>query len=144
MITKEITIAGKTVTIGYCYATEIAYKLNADEEITDFMLEAIPTIQQQRMPDAKKVMLLIIASITSYYESIKKDGEESKAPITDRDIMYDATSEEIGKALGDIITMRAEFYKMPNGEPQDKPKDGDDNPKNDYPPTITISYSLAK
>ena len=131
MITKEITIAGKTVTIGYCYATEIAYKLNADEEITDFMLEAIPTIQQQRMPDAKKVMLLIIASITSYYESIKKDGEESKAPITDRDIMYDATSEEIGKALGDIITMRAEFYKMPKGEPQEKPKDGDDNPKND-------------
>lgn len=131
MITKEITIAGKTVTIGYCYATEIAYKLNADEEITDFLLEAIPTIQQQRMPDAKKVMLLIIASITSYYGSIKKDGEESKAPITDRDIMYDATSEEIGKALGDIITMRAEFYKMPTGEPQDKPKDGDDNPKND-------------
>lgn len=131
MITKEITIAGKTVTLGYCYATEIAYKLNADEEITDFLLEAIPMIQQQRMPDAKKVMLLIIASITSYYESIKKDGEESKAPITDRDIMYDATSEEIGKALGDIITMRAEFYKMPTGEPQDKPKDGDDNPKND-------------
>ena len=131
MITKEITIAGKTVTLGYCYATEIAYKLNADEEITDFLLEAIPTIQQHRMPDAKKVMLLIIASITSYYESIKKDGEESKAPITDRDIMYDATSEEIGKALGDIITMRAEFYKMPKGEPQEKPKDGDDNPKND-------------
>ena len=131
MITKEITIAGKTVTLGYCYATEIAYKLNADEEITDFLLEAIPMIQQQRMPDAKKVMLLIIASIISYYESIKKDGEESKAPITDRDIMYNATSEEIGKALGDIITMRAEFYKMPTGEPQDKPKDGDDNPKND-------------
>lgn len=131
MITKEITIAGKTVTLGYCYATEIAYKLNADEEITDFLLEAIPTIQQQRMPDAKKVILLIIASIMSYYESIKKGGEESKAPITDRDIMYDATSEEIGKALGDIITMRAEFYKMPTGEPQDKPKDGDDNPKND-------------
>ena len=131
MITKEITIAGKTVTLGYCYATEIAYKLNADEEITDFLLEAIPTIQQQRMPDAKKVMLLIIASIMSYYESIKKDGEESKAPITDHDIMYDATSEEIGKALGDIITMRAEFYKMPKGEPQDKPKDGGGNLKND-------------
>ena len=131
MITKEIQIAGKTVTIGYCYATEIAYKLNADEEITDFLLEAIPIIQQQRMPDAKKVMLLIIASVTSYYESIKKDGEESKAPITDRDIMYDATSDEIGKALGNIITMRAEFYKIPTGEPKDKPKDGDDNPKND-------------
>ena len=131
MITKEIQIAGKAVTLGYCYATEIAYKLNADEEITDFLLEAIPIIQQQRMPDAKKVMLLIIASVTSYYESIKKDGEESKAPITDRDIMYDATSEEIGKALGDIITMRAEFYKMPTGEPKDKPKDVDDNPKND-------------
>ena len=33
--------------------------------------------------------------------------------------------------IGDIITMRAEFYKMPKGEPQDKPKDGDDNSKND-------------
>lgn len=129
MTTKEITICGKQVTLAYCYATEIAFKDLTDQDITDFMIEAVPQIQDQKMPDAKKVVLLIVAAIMSYYQSKGDEGE--KTPIEDKDIMYRATAEEIGKALGVIIGLRAEFYHIPPGEPEDKPKDGDAEPKND-------------
>ena len=126
MSKKEITLCGKQVTLAYCYATEIAFKDLSEQDITDFMIEAVPQIQAQKMPDAKKVVLLIIAALMSHYQSI---GEET--PIEDKDIMYRATSEEIGNALGVIIGLRAEFYRIPSGEPEDKPKDGDAEPKND-------------
>ena len=126
MSKKEITLCGKQVTLAYCYATEIAFKDLSNQDITDFMIEAVPQIQAQKMPDAKKVVFLIIAALMSHYQSI---GEET--PIEDKDIMYRATSKEIGNALGVVIGLRAKFYHIPSGEPQDKPKDGDAEPKND-------------
>lgn len=126
MIKKETTICGKQVTLAYCYATEIAFKDLSDQDITDFMIEAIPQIQDQKMPSAKKVTHLIVASMMSYYES-----KDEKMPIEVKDIMYQATASEIGNALGVIIGLRAEFYRIPTGEPEDKPKDGDAEPKND-------------
>ena len=36
---SEITIAGKAVTLCYCYATEIAFKTLAERDINDFMLK---------------------------------------------------------------------------------------------------------
>ena len=126
MSKKEITLCGKQVTLAYCYATEIAFKDMSNQDITDFMIEAVPQIQAQKMPDAKKVVLLIVAALMSYYQSI---GEET--PIEDKDIMYRATSKEIGNAIGVVIGLRADFYHIPSGEPEDKPKDGDAEPKND-------------
>lgn len=122
---KEITLCGKQVVLAYCYATEIAFRELSDQDITDFLTEAIPQIQEQKMPDAKKVTSLIVASVLSYSES---KGE--KAPIQSEDIMYRAEAEEIGNALGVIIGLRAEFYHVPSVEPQDKPAD-DAEPKND-------------
>ena len=126
MITKEITLCGKQVTLGYCFATEIGYKELTDENIMDFLKEAIPAIQGNQTPDAMKVIKFIIASMISYYES---KGE--KAPIEDKDLMYDATSEELGLALGTIIGLRAEFYHIPTGEPESKKKEDDGDAKND-------------
>lgn len=117
MNTKEITICDKPVTLGYCFATEISFKDLAKQDITDFMIEAIPLIQAKQMPDTKSIIYLILSSILAYYE------DPAKAPVTDRDIMRDATPEELGIALGTIITMRADFYHIPYGEPEDK---GDD------------------
>lgn len=122
---KEITLCGKQVVLAYCYATEIAFRELSDQDITDFLTEAIPQIQESKMPDAKKVTSLIVASVLSYSES---KGE--KAPIQSEDIMYRAEAEEIGNALGVIIGLRAEFYHVPSGELQDKPAD-DAEPKND-------------
>jgi hypothetical protein len=53
MLKKEITIAGKQVTLGYCFATEIAYQDMAGENIADYMTEAYADIQADRVPNIK-------------------------------------------------------------------------------------------
>ena len=109
----------RTVTMGYCYATEITYKDLAGQDITDFVTEAIPLIQDNKMPDIKKTIYAILSCIIAYYES---KGE--KSPIKDTDLMNEATPLEIGTALGIMLGLRAEFYHIPAGEPKDKPAKG--------------------
>ena len=116
MITKEITICGKQVTLAYCYATEISYKILSDEDIIDFGQEVIEKIQHEQMPDIRKTIFLILASMNAYYES---KGE--KAPVSDKELMYECTPQEIGQALGVIIGLRSQFYHVPTDEPEDKP-----------------------
>ena len=119
MITKEITICGKQVMLAYCYATEISYKILSDEDIIDFGQEIVEKIQHEQMPDIRRTIYLIIASMQSYYES---KGET--CPITDKELMYECTPQEIGQALGIIIGLRQMFYHVPVGEPEDKEPKG--------------------
>ena len=118
---NEVTIAGKQVHLGYCYATEIAYKDYTNEDIRDFMQEAFLAIndQPQRMPDAKKTTYLILSAIVAYYESVQK-----QAPVKDSDLLYNATPQEIGTALGVVIPLWSQFYALPADEPKDKEKKG--------------------
>jgi len=125
MITKEIKLCGKQVTLAYNYATEISYKILSDEDIFDFGQEVVEKIQHEQMPDIRKTIFLIIASMQSYYES---KGEE--CPITDKELMYECTPQEIGVALGTIIGLRSQFYHVPSDEPEDKPAEGNEE-KND-------------
>ena len=117
MITKEIAIGGKPVTLAYCYATEISYKLLSDEDINVFMQEVYECMNEdiQRMPDIRKTIFLILAAISAYYES---RGEE--LPIDDKTLMYDCKPEELGTALGVVLGLRGQFYAVPSGEPEDK------------------------
>ena len=124
MITKEITICGKQVTLAYCYATEIAYKDLSDEDMFDYAKAAVEAIQAQRDPDIKKTILAIIACMMAYYE------DADKAPVRDSEIMKQATPVEVGTAMLTILSMRNDFYHVPNGEPEDKPQEGADS-KND-------------
>ena len=117
MITKEITILDQKVNLAYCYGTEISYKLLADEECTDFIKEVIMSIQTKKLPDSRKSIYLIIAAMTAYYES-----QNQQNPIDDKKLIYHATPEDIGLALGTIAGLYIEFYHIPVGEPEDKPK----------------------
>ena len=119
MIHEEITIAGKPVTLGYCYATEIAYKDLSGEDIADIIRETFAAVnaQPQRMPDTNRSIYLVLAAVMAYYQS--KDKE---APIKDTDLMNETTPMELGIALGTIITLWAKFYNIPKGEPEDKPQ----------------------
>ena len=125
MITKEITLCSKQVTLAYCYATEIAYKDLSDEDMFDYAKHALDSIHAQRDPDIKKTILAIIACMMAYYE------DAGKSPVKDTDIMKTATPVELGTAMLTILSMRSEFYHVPAGEPEDKPQEGDANPKND-------------
>ena len=123
MITKEITICGKQVTLAYCYATEIAYKDLSDENIADYIKEAVACIQQETDPDVKHTIYAIIACMLAYYQS---RGEE--APLTDTDLMNDAKPAELGTAIFTIIGLRMDFYHIPKGEPQDATTTPDASP----------------
>lgn len=121
MITKEITLAGKPVTLGYCYATEIAYKDMSGEDIASIIQETITCVNATpaRMPDTKNSIHLVLAAIIAYYESVKK-----VTPVKDTDLMNDITPLELGTALATIITMWSQFYSIPAGEPEEKPAKG--------------------
>ena len=131
MITKEITLCGKHVMLAYCYATEIAYKDLSDENIADYIKEAVACIQQETDPDVKRTIYAILACMLAYYQS---RGEE--APITDTDIMNYAKPAELGTAIFTIIGLRMDFYHVPKDEPADTVPSGsaagdkEDNGKN--------------
>lgn len=127
MITKEITLCGKQVVLAYCYATEIGYKTLSDEDIIDFGSEIAEKIQQQQMPDIKRTIFLILASMNAYYEFAN-----AEAPISDRELMYESNPQEIGIALGVILGLRNKFYNLPTDEPrgEDKDKKGSKKRKN--------------
>ena len=93
MITKEITICSKQVTLAYCYATEIAYKDLADEDMLDYAKHAIESIQAQRDPDIKRTIFAIIACMMAYYE------DADKAPII-MSKLIELTKNTIDSVLG--------------------------------------------
>lgn len=121
MIHESITIAGKPVTLGYCYATEIAYKDLSGEDIAAIIQETIAAVNAQpaRMPDTKRSIYLVLAAAIAYYNSKDED-----APIKDTDLMNDTTPLELGMALATIINLWAKFYNIPKGEPEEKPAKG--------------------
>lgn len=125
MKSKEITIAGKKVSVAYCYATELAYKDYTNEDITDFIPEIINSTQAGHMPDTKKSIYLILSAIMAAAQS--KDEEPA---ISDKELMFEASPEDMGNALASIIMLRLEFYNIPLGEPKDKPGKGGKKEKN--------------
>lgn len=116
---ETVTISGKAVTIGFCYATEIAYRDYTGEDIATYMNEAFAATQGQQQPDVKKSIFLILAAALAYYGSI---GDEP--PVKDADIMNEATPVELLGAVGAIMKMYVEFYSLPQDEPKDKEKKG--------------------
>lgn len=128
MIHTEITLCNKPVRVAYCYATEIAFKLMSDIDINDFMTECSTAVNSQPpvMPDIKRTIMLILSAMTAYYDRQDKD-----MPIDDKELMYEASPEELGTALVTILSLRNDFYHVPSGEPADddtaKPSDDDDS-----------------
>ena len=114
MLTKEITLCGRQVTLAYCYATEIAYKDLSDENIADYIKEAVACIQQETDPDVKHTIYAILACMLAYYQS-----RSEEAPLTDTDLMNDAKPAELGAAIFTIIGLRMDFYKVPKDEPEE-------------------------
>ena len=119
MITKDVTIAGKTITIAYNFATELAYKNLADEDISEYFKAAYAAITSDppRDPDTDKSIRLVFASEMSYYDSLTENND--RYPVSIRNLMYDTQPDELTKAVLTIVGMRNEFYKIPVGEPKD-------------------------
>ena len=111
MVQQSITLCGKDVQLAYCYATEVSFRILAEEDIHAFLQEATVKVQQQQMPDIKKCILLILACLSAYYES---KGEP--LPLEDKDLMYNCEVDEMGTAIGTCIKLYMEFYHLPGTE----------------------------
>ena len=114
----DIIIASKAVTLGYCYATEIAFKDYAGEDIHTFIVEMNDAFSKKRLPDVKKSIYLILSGVMAYYSSRDED-----APIKDTDLMNETTPEELAQALAAFTKLYAEFYNIPISEPKPKAKE---------------------
>ena len=118
MTTKNITIAGKEVTLAYCYATEIAFRKYTDVSIDSF-----------DATNPEHVLYLILAAIMAWCQS---KGEEP--PIKDEEIMFSAKPKELVDALTSIFKLRSEWYYIPDAEKAESEKETDKKPadqKND-------------
>lgn len=125
MIEKEITIGGVAVKIGYCFATELAFK-----QYTGVNIEDMDT------KNPEHIIYIILSAIVSYYEG---SGEQS--PIKDNDLMYKAKPTELVAALTEVFKMRAEWYGIPKGD-EEKPADADEERQKNAPtPTTSTSCS---
>ena len=89
------------------------------------MQDAVASIKDERMPDVKKSLYAILACMLAYYNSKDED-----TPVKDAELMNYASPLEIGTAIGTVLTLRAEFYNIPAGEPEDKPTKGKGRGKN--------------
>lgn len=113
MFQQTITIAGQSLPLAYCFATEIAFTDLSGQNINDFFPSAIESLKAKKMPDTKLVIFLIVAAALAAAQA-----EGTDCPIADSDLMYNATPEELGTALGIVIGLRAKFYHLPPADEQ--------------------------
>ena len=112
MKTKTITITGKEVGVAYCYATEIAFRKYTGVGVENF-----------DPANPEHAAYIILAAILAYYQH---KGED--APVTDKDIIYETSPQDIIDAMTAVFHLRAEWYNLPAGEPEDKEEDKPKNP----------------
>lgn len=130
---KKITICGKEVGMRYCAASETGY-----EDLSDKSSDIFLPIVEERDADGKPIKVtppkakekdyiyLAIASIIAYYE---KNGGET--PIKTKDILYDATPQDITNLIVTVIQLRNEWYKVPAVvKPEMEEREGDKQGKN--------------
>lgn len=109
---KTITIAGKKVTLAFCYATEIAFAEYTGESFHEYIRTA------GDKQDAKKMLYVIMAAIMAWAQYEQKDPV-----ITDKQLLYEATPEQFTAAYVAVMELFASFYKLPLGDKQQQPKD---------------------
>lgn len=106
MTTRKTTIAGREVTLAYCYATEIAFRKYTGVSIDNFNAE-----------DPEHVLYIILAAILAWCQANGTDTE-----VRDEDIIYRARPKELVDALTVIFDLRREWYEIPDGEEQKEEK----------------------
>ena len=120
MVTKEITLCGKQVTLAYCYATEIGYKILEGEEVSEFFKHVAQSFKDAKDPDTQKTLHAIQAFMVAFYEKPKY------LPLTDRDMLRDLMPSEFAEAIMTMGQLREEFYFIPKDEPKEKQDGGNE------------------
>ena len=112
---KTITICGKEVKMRYCAATETGFEQMSGKSIGDI--------------DFKKQEDLIRLSLAAIIAAYLRD--ESKAPVTDEEIILDAKPKELIEMFTTILELRAAWYEVPAVvQPEMEEREGDKQEKN--------------
>ena len=132
---ETITLCGKKVKIMYCAATETGYEIMAEKSSQVFLPTIIERDENGKVTKAEPpaatlddYIKLALAGIVAAY-----DSEDKKPPVTSKDILYKATSEEITNLVGTIGKLRAAWYNVPDVVAPDKQQpatDKGEQPKN--------------
>ena len=130
---ETITLCGKKVKIMYCAATETGYEIVAEKSSQVFLPTILERDENGKVTKAEPpaatlddYIKLALAGIIAAYES-----EDKKPPVTSKDILYHATSEEVTNLVATIGKLRAAWYNVPDVVELDKPQaDGGEQPKN--------------
>ena len=132
---EKITLCGKKVKIMYCAATETGYEIMAEKSSQVFLPTILERDENGKVTKAEPpaatlddYIKLALAGIVAAYES---EDENKKPPVTSKDILYHATSEEVTNLVATIGKLRKEWYNVPDVVELDKQQaDGGEQPKN--------------
>lgn len=113
MLKKEITITGKTVILAYCYATEISFLEQTGTNFTDF----IASHANGKSVNPKQMASAVMAAAKAW-----SDYSGDTPPITEKDLIYEATAEEVQQAFLTVIELFTEFYHLPIKDKSKKEK----------------------
>jgi hypothetical protein len=116
---KTIQICGKEVKMRYCAAAETGYEALTGKPSTVFSPiveeygeDGKPTKVKPPVATTDDYLKLAIAAIVAAYA--RKDEE---APITAEEILYDASPKEITELMITVITLRNQWYAIPDVVP---------------------------
>lgn len=117
METSRITICGQEVSVGYCYAAEIAFHNYTGVTVDKFDAD-----------NPQHVVYLIMAAIFAYYNAKEHEGEGHD--LTDEGLLYDSRPEEIVEAFKTVLELRQRWYVADGDAAQQQPGEHEDEGKN--------------
>lgn len=115
MTTTTVTIAGKTVGLMYCIGTEIAFEDLAgtsDRQLSGVIVETIRRSANGQEPSVGDAVRIILAAHLAYNQA---NGIDTPS-IIDKDLLENATKDEIATALKEVIELWMKFYKIGKGD----------------------------
>lgn len=119
---KEVTIAGKTVSLAYCYATEIIFNDLTGEDINEFFKEVF--LSEGKPANPKKILYAILACAIAYAEGTTT----TEGVLEDKTLMYEAKPDELIGAFKVVVELHNEWYKLPSSEkPEEEEGEGEKN-----------------
>lgn len=130
---ETITLCGKEVNIMYCAATETGYETIAEKSSQVFLPTILERDENGKVTKAEPpaatlddYIKLALAGIVAAYAS-----EDKEPPVTSKDILYKATSEDITNLVGTIGKLRVAWYNVPDVvKPDKQQEEGGEQPKN--------------
>lgn len=109
--TKTINIAGKKVNIAYCFGMDILFHGFTGMDFTTYLTQTAA----KKTTTPKDILYAILAAAMAHAEMT-----ETEAQITDKDILFHATQQEITDAFKEVVELYMEWHNLPAGEQSDK------------------------